>query len=297
MSTLLIVDGHAVAYRAFFAIRDLNGPDQRPTNAIFGFIKIFGRLRSVVAPACPVVVWDGGLSPDRLGLLPGYKGQRPAMPDALCQQMGALKEYLRAAGITSLTEAGVEADDLIATLCRRAREAGLRVVLASSDKDFFQLISNSVGMLNPADKTETIWSAAEVLEKTGVAPGQVVDWLSLVGDSADNISGVPGVGVKTAADLLRQFRSVDEMFTRLPEIPSVRIREALAGAEALVRRNQKLIRLRDDLPLGWCPSASAECSPDRKKLLALYRQWGFRALAAELERVEQTQFELLAPAR
>lgn len=187
------------------------------------------------------------------------------------------------AGVTSVRHDGVEADDLIASLARMAVADGMRVVIASSDKDFFQLVSPVVGMLNPADKSETIWTAARVEEKTGVQPGQVVDWISLVGDTVDNIKGVPGVGPKTAADLLTRYGTLDGLYERMTEVASERIRKALVQHQEIVMRNRKMVRLNDGLDGLPALDELRVRVPDFDKLGRLYRQWGFRSLAAEAE--------------
>ena len=236
MPTLLLVDGHAYAYRAFHAIRNLSSPEGRATNAIFGFIKMVSRMRGIINPSHLAIVWDGGLSPERMQLLPEYKAQRPPMPDDLAEQIEEIIRYLGAARIHSIRQDGVEADDLIASLARQAAQSGGKVVIASSDKDFFQLVSSAVGLFNPNDKTDAIWTADQVVAKTGVQPGQVVDWLSLIGDSVDNIAGVPGVGPKTAMDLLARFGSIDSLYDRLTEVKAGKMRESLqASAEAMER--------------------------------------------------------------
>lgn len=294
MATLLLVDGHAYAYRAFHAIRRLHAPDGQPTNAIFGFIKMLSRLRAAVCPTHLAVVWDGGLSPERRALLPEYKAQRPAMPAELAGQIEEIISYLRGAAVHSVRQLEVEADDLIASLARVAVQTGGRVVIASSDKDFFQLVSPAVGLLNPADKSATVWSAAEVVAKTGVSPAQVVDWLSLIGDAVDNIPGVAGVGPKTAADLLRQFGGVDSLYARMPEVQSDRLRGALLAAAEAVRRNQEMIRLKDDLPGLPAMADLAVGQPDPVAVLKLLRRWGFQSLAAEIERARAGPADLFA---
>ncbi len=205
--SLLLVDGHAYAYRAFHAIRDLSSPAGQPTNAIFGFVKAVLGLSSSLAPTHLAVVWDGGLASERLALLPEYKAQRPPMPAALAAQLDGMVAWLEASRIVSFCQDGVEADDAIATLACREASDRARVVIASADKDFMQLVSPRIGLLNPNDKTVRIWSAEDVVAKTGVTPDQVVDWLCLVGDAVDNIPGVPGVGAKTASALLGEFGS------------------------------------------------------------------------------------------
>jgi len=282
MSRLLIVDGHAYAYRAYHAIRELKGPGGQPTNAIYGFVKMVGKLRERVAPTHAVVIWDGGLSPERVAALPQYKAQRPPMPEALGVQLDEIGAWLRAMRIASWCQDAIEADDWIAAVALRAANAGWAAVIASSDKDFMQLVSASIGLMNPGDKSETLWTATQVRDKTGVEPSQMVDWLSLVGDTVDNIPGVPGVGPKTAAGLLGEFGSVDELYRRLVEVPSARLRAALAGAEADVIRNRELVRLHSQVPVTWTLDDLPVKPPDVTALRELYAGWGFRSLLAEL---------------
>ncbi|HEY9174650.1 MAG TPA: 5'-3' exonuclease H3TH domain-containing protein [Verrucomicrobiae bacterium] len=290
---LLVVDGHAYAYRAFHAIRELKGPAGQPTNAIYGFIKMVAKLRGIVEPTHIVVVWDGGLSSERVAVLPEYKAQRPPMPAALEQQLDEIVAWLRASRVASWCRDGVEADDWIAALARWAEAEGWTVVIASSDKDFMQLVSERVGLVNPNDRSEAVWTAEQVREKTGVTPAQVVDWLSLMGDAVDNIPGVPGVGTKTAAELLGQFGTVDGLYARLPEVKSDRLRAALVAAERDVRRNRDLVRLKTELPAPVLADDLAMGAPDVEALGALYRRWGFRSLLAGLESVPDRQATLL----
>ena len=316
---ILIVDGHAYAYRAFYAIRSLSSPEGKPTNAIYGFIKMLGKMRATVNPSHLIVVWDGGLSAERREALPGYKAQRPEMPADLGTQLDEIVEYLSAANVASYCADGVEADDYIGFVTQEAAKAGLEVVIASADKDFMQLVTpeaatggedgssvlglgsgstaqtpdprpqtlNSrlgrVGLLNPNDKSETIWTAKQVRNKTGVEPEQIGDWLSLLGDSVDNIPGVPGVGPKTATDLLKQFGSVAELYRRIDEVKSERIRAALKLAEADVRRNQSLVRLKTEVGKEFSADALVVKAADADRLMELYRGWGFRSMLAELE--------------
>lgn len=282
MPRLLIVDGHAYAYRAFYAIRSLNSPAGRPTNAIYGFVKMLAKMRTVVAPSHLIVVWDGGLSEQRQAELPDYKAQRPEMPSDLAVQLDEIGRYLVAANIASYTGAGVEADDYIAFATDSAVRLGWEVVIASADKDFMQLVGPGVGLLNPNDKSEMIWTAEQVRAKTGVLPEQIIDWLSLLGDSVDNIPGVPGVGAKTATKLVEQFGSVDAIYARLDEVQPERIRQALRGAEADVRRNQSLVRLKPEVGQDFAPDALTGKPADTGRLAELFREWGFRSLLAEV---------------
>jgi DNA polymerase-1 len=280
---LLIVDGHAYAYRAFFAIASLSSPSGAATNAIYGFIRMLTKLLARVKPTHSVVVWDGGLAPERMTLLPGYKAQRPEMPANLRPQLDGIVSYLRAAGICSCLKESCEADDCIAAISGQAAAAGWEVVIASSDKDFMQLVSPRVRLLNPHDKAEALWGVEEVRRKASVEPTQIVDWLSLTGDTVDNIPGVPRVGSKTAADLLHQFGSIDGLYRRLEEVRPERLRSSLHSAAQLVRRNQKLVRLNCEVRCEVSLEDLAMKPGDEQALRELFAGWGFKSLLFELD--------------
>ncbi len=279
---LLLVDAHAYAYRAFHAIRSLNAPDGSPTNAIFGFIKMLQKMLGNLKPSHLLVIWDGGLAAERMAALPEYKANRPSTPDALASQLPQIESWLDAAGHPQFTQDGAEADDWIGTYTRRAEAAGWSVIIASSDKDFLQLVNERVGLFNPNDKSEKIWADADVVAKIGVEPAQVVDWLALVGDSVDNIPGVAGVGPKTAAELLKRFGTVDSLLARLSEIKSDYQRGALQAAVDRIRRNQLMVRLNCTLPDGPPLESLIPRPPDKPALRTMYQRWHFRSLLAEL---------------
>jgi DNA polymerase-1 len=288
---MLIVDGHAYAYRSFHAIRSLSSPSGAPTNAIYGFIKALGKMQTQLAPSHVAVIWDGGLAAERMEEHPEYKAQRAPMPDALEQQIDGIVGWLRAAGFASFCRDGVEADDWIAALARHASDQ-MPVVIASADKDFMQLVSPRIGLLNPNDKSEKVWCAEDVVAKTGVRPEQIVDWLSLIGDTVDNIPGVPGVGPKTATDLLTQFGSVVSLYARLGEVKSERLRANLAGAAEAVKRNRRLVCLKEDQPSVPLEEMTIK-EPDHARLRSLYAEWGFKTLLAQLAESSSNQGELL----
>jgi DNA polymerase-1 len=284
---LLIIDGHAFAYRAFYGIRGLTSPSGRPTNAIYGFINMLSKLEAKVLPTHAVVVWDGGLDAERVEELDDYKGERDPMPDDMEVQLDSMVEYLEAEGWASVCDDGIEADDRIGQLAKRAEAEGFEVVIASSDKDFFQLINDRVKMVNPADKSGVAMDAGAVVAKTGVKPSQIVDWLSLVGDAADNIPGVPGVGVKTASALLNQFGSVDGIYARLDEVKRDKQRESLAAAEADVRRNQSLVSLKMDLPGEPGLENLRRGFQNTVRLEELFEAWGFGTMLNNLREARQ----------
>lgn len=293
MDRFLIVDGHAYAYRAFHAIQKLHAPDGAPTNAIYGFIKMVTKMQANLQPTHQCVVWDGGLCAERMKALPEYKSHRPPMPADLERQLPEIEGWLEASAIPSFQKEGIEADDWIASQTFAASSAGVATVIASSDKDFMQLVSPLVGLLNPNDKSEKVWKAEDVTLKTGVSPSQIVDWLSLIGDAVDNIKGVPGVGPKTATDLLRQFGSIDRIYACLGEVKSERIRASLQAAESDVRRNQKLIRLHSDLAGDFDLGSLSVRPADPERLAPLYEKFGFKTMLAQVEAARGLQKELL----
>jgi DNA polymerase-1 len=257
---LLLVDGTQLFYRSFFGIRGLKTHEGQPSNAVFGFIRGIHQLLEVWKPSHWAVAWDGGSPQTRLDLLPEYKAQRPSMPDDLRRQIEPVREFLELAGIPLIRLEQQEADDVLASLaCWGEREAE-DVIIVTSDKDLYQLVSAKIGMASWG-KDDKRLGGADVFEKTGVHPAQIIEWLALTGDAVDNISGVEGMGPKTAAKLLGQFGSLDVLWSRLDEIHSERIRANLIAQRERVERNLALVRLQVDLP----------CSP------------GWEALAVKLE--------------
>ena len=234
-----------MAYRAFYAIANLSTKAGRPTNAVYGFIRLLRQLQQTWKPSHWLVTFDVGMPAERLALLPTYKAQRKEMPDALRSQFDPINEYLNVSGVPSLLMDGVEADDLMASYVHQA-EGSCTVLLATSDKDMFQLVNDRVTIVSLTKAGERM-GPKEVHAKTGVRPDQIVSWLALTGDTADNIPGVPGVGPKTAAKLLEQFQTLDAMWAGLDQVESDRLRANLLTHRADVDRNIKMASLRRDL--------------------------------------------------
>ena len=209
----LLVDGFNLAYRCFFAIPELTRADGFPTNALHGWVKSLWKFADQERPDATAVFFDLGGAQDRLALHPEYKAQRAEMPEALVRQIEPLKQVTRLLGLKSVEVSGVESDDLLASEAVALVQAGHEVLIVSSDKDFYQLVGERIQILlpPPAANPKLGWrrlDAAGVREKFGVPPAQIADFLALVGDSADNIKGVEGVGPKTAAKWLAEFGSL-----------------------------------------------------------------------------------------
>lgn len=284
---LVLVDGMAVMYRSFFAIRSLSTEDGRPTNAVFGFIRKLNELQKTWDPTHLAVVFDGGVPEARLELLEAYKANRPPVPDGLREQVGVVEEYLDRAGIAWAREEGQEADDVLASIVTWASAQAGQVLITTSDKDMYQLVSDKVNVVPPAGKGKCM-GPREILGKTGVQPSKIVEWLALVGDTADNIPGVPGVGPKTAAGLLRQFDSLEGMWTHLHDIKSERVRKALAEHRADVERNVQMVRLNRSVPCPFTWDDMARHVPDAGRLIPFLESLEFFSMVAELR--EQSLF-------
>ena len=250
--SVLIVDGNAVAYRAFYAVRELSTRDGRPTNALFGFIRMLRQLEARWHPDRLVVTFDGGSPAHRLEKCPAYKAQRAPMPDDLRSQLGLINEFLEVAGIPRILIQGQEADDVIATLADRAVAEGATVRVATSDKDLMQLVDEHVHIVPPT-KTDEELDSAGVVAKTGVPPSRIVDWLALIGDTADNIPGVNGIGPKTATKLIAQFGSLATCFAQAEKIESASVREKLLAGRGIAEMNVELMKLDRNVPgvPGW----------------------------------------------
>ncbi|MBN1558553.1 MAG: flap endonuclease [Lentisphaerae bacterium] len=281
----VLIDGLAVAYRAYYAIRGLKTRDGRPTNAVYGFIRMVRQLREVWKPTHWGVFFDGGLPAGRTALLETYKAQRPEMPEDLAAQLQVVDAYLDRAGIFWMLREGVEADDLIASVAQRAAGEAETVCVATNDKDLYQIVNDTVRIVAMTGKGEAM-GPREVEAKTGVAPGQIVDWLALVGDASDNIPGVPGIGPKTAARLLREHGTLDAVLDGLGAMPAGKVRAALEAHRNHVARNRELVRL--DCGLGDLPDwdAMRAAPEDPAALVPFYEAHEFSTLAREAREQE-----------
>lgn len=285
---LLLIDGHYYLYRSFFAIRGLSNSLGEPTNAIYGFSKALRRMLVDVQPDRAAVIWDCGLPARRTELQPEYKQNRTAMPDDLRPQEAWLQRNVPLFGLASLCLPNTEADDLIASYAVEATKGGDGdVVIATNDKDIMQLVSDRVKIYTtakgPAGKDAfSLLGSAEVEQRWGVPPAGIADVLSLTGDSSDNIPGVPGVGEKTAAQLVREFGSVEALLEGMETVKSEKLREKLAAHRELITNNRQMVRLDLDLTLPE-PWESLVIRPDYPSLIAALKKCEFKGLLKEIE--------------
>ena len=284
---LLLVDGHYYLYRSFFAIRGLKNSRGEPTNAIYGFIKALRKMLADVKPDRAAVVWDAGLPARRVELQPAYKQNRSSMPDDLRPQEDWLQKNIGLVGAQSVELPDTEADDLIASYTLAARKDGADVVIATNDKDILQLVDSNIHIYstNKADIKEgafALLGPTEVAEKWGVPAARIADVLALTGDSSDNIPGVPGIGGKTAVQLVTAHGTLQTILDNPDIIENPRLREKILANRDIITANREMVRLDDDLPLpvSW---ESLEISPRRPELLDALRDCEFKTLVGEIE--------------
>jgi len=273
--TLYLVDGSGYIFRAFYAIRGLSTSDGFPTNALYGFTQMLVKLVDDEAPQHLAVVFDHEGETFRHAIYPDYKGNRPKKPEDLIPQLPLVRDIVRAFRIPALEVEGYEADDVIATLVARARAEGLKTVIVSSDKDLMQLVDEDCVLYDTMKGIR--YDAAGVEDKLGVPPGRVVDLLALMGDSSDNIPGVPGIGPKTAATLLAEHGSLEGVYDNLGSIRGKR-RENLERHRDDAVLSRRLATLADDVELDLDFADLARSEPDREALSELFRRLEFTAL-------------------
>ena len=278
---LFLIDGSGFIFRAFHALPPLSRPDGTPVNAVFGFTNMLSRLLSDMRDDKVAVIFDNARKTFRSDIFPAYKANRSEPPPELVPQFALVREATRAFNVPSIELAGFEADDLIASYAEAALAEGDDVIIISSDKDLMQLIRDGVSMLDPV-KNRTI-GPAEVQEKFGVAPDKVVDVQALCGDSVDNVPGVPGIGIKTAAELIGLYGDLDTLLERAHEIKQPKRRETLMTNADLARVSRELVRLRADVPLPMALSELGKRHPDHDVLRAFLTEQGFRALIQKLD--------------
>ncbi|HUC61383.1 MAG TPA: DNA polymerase I, partial [Alphaproteobacteria bacterium] len=276
-----LVDGSGFLFRAFFALAPMTRPDGTPVNAVYGFTRMMMKLLADADADCVAVIFDSARKTFRNSIYPQYKAQRPEPPDELVPQFALVREAARALNLPAIEQPGFEADDLIATYARLAEKQGAKVTIVSSDKDLMQLVRPGVEMLDPIKQRPI--GPADVMEKFGVGPEKVVDVQALAGDSTDNVPGVPGIGVKTAAQLINEYGDLDTLLKRAGEIKQPKRREALLGNADLARTSRALVKLKDDVPLDVPLDALTVHEPDPAKLIAFLKDQAFRSILAQVE--------------
>lgn len=249
---LFLLDGSSLAFRAFFALPESIATQAgQPTNALFGLSQMLLKIVTEYRPACIVCAWDARERTFRDELYDQYKAQRPSMPDGLSAQWELLPDLMEGFGIPNLVKPGYEADDILGTLAEEAKRQGVGSVVVTGDRDAMQVVDDDIWVMSTGRGVTDvkIYTPGAVLERFGVTPAQIPDYIGLKGDSSDNIPGVPGIGEKTAAQLLQQFGSIDAMYARLDEVKSEKRRALLREHESAARLSLQLATMVCDVPL------------------------------------------------
>src|SRR6201981_1349136 len=278
---VFLVDGSGYIFRAYHALPPITRrSDGLQLNAVYGFcgmlLKLLRDLKPEERPTHLAVVFDKSEKTFRTEMYPDYKAHRPDPPDDLRPQFKFIREAVQAFDLPCLEQDGFEADDLIATYVREACEAGATATIVSSDKDLMQLVNDCVIMFDTMKDRKI--GRAEVIEKFGVPPEKVIDVQSLIGDSTDNVPGVPGIGVKTAAQLIGEYGDLETLLKRAPEIKQEKRRQALIDNAENARLSKKLVTLDDHVKLDVPIGDLAVHEPDHKRLIAFLKAMEFNAL-------------------
>src|SRR5712671_3633602 len=278
-SELFLVDGNNLAYRAFFALpEELATTEGFPTNALLGFTNMLFKLLSDYKPKGVAVAWDTRPA-ERLEVASDYKADRRPTPDLLSEQFPFFRPIVEAFGYRNLEFEGWEADDVIATLATLADAAGIKTCVVSTDRDAFQLCSENVTlMMTPRGVADVnVYTPERVEARYGVRPDQVPDFIGLKGDNSDNIPGIPGIGDKTAGQLIAQYGSVDEVIAHADELSPARKKNVTEFADQ-ARLAKELATMRRDLDIDCDPSQLVLAPPDRSELREMFRRFEFRNL-------------------
>ena len=303
MSKLYLIDGSGFIFRAFHALPPMTRPDGTPINAVFGFCNMLNKLLAESKIQNIAVIFDAGRKTFRNEIYKEYKAHRPPPPPELIPQFPLIREATRAFGLPSIEAPNYEADDLIAAYAKTAVAKGMEVCIVSSDKDLMQLIRVGVEMYDPL-KSISI-GTDEVFRKFGVTPDKVVEVQALAGDSTDNVPGVPGIGVKTAAELINAYGSLDNLLAEAANIKQPKRREALMQNAELARISRKLVLLDDNAPLPVPIEQLVWQQDHRAELTAFLQAQNFKSLLAKLrekgekggeDRESKEEFPLSSPA-
>ncbi|WP_445679645.1 DNA polymerase I [Radicibacter daui] len=279
-TTLYLVDGSGFIFRAFHSLPPMTRPDGTPVNAVYGFTNMLMKLLRDHHAHHLAVIFDAKRENFRNEFYPDYKAHRPPAPEELVPQFPIIHECVRAFDLPCIEMEGYEADDLIATYARLARERGWHVTVVSSDKDLMQLVRDGVDLFDPM-KNKAI-GPDEVFEKFGVAPDRVVDVQSLAGDSVDNVPGVPGIGLKTAAQLITEYGDLDALLERAGEIKQPKRRESLIEHAEMARISRRLVQLDAHAPVTeGLDELTAKLKSDGK-LVSFLEEQGFRSIVSKL---------------
>jgi len=282
---LLLLDVYALVYRAFFALPPLTTSSGTAVNAVFGFERMLARGLATEKPSHAVACFDAGIPAERLAAMPTYKAQRPDMPNELRSQFPLVRKVLAAYGVAAVEVESEEADDCIATLATRASSQAFASVIVSGDLDLLQLVDEHCTVLTPKRGFSDLmrYDEAAVFERYGLRSSQLADYRGLKGDPSDNLPGVPGIGEKTAAKLIAQFGTLEEVLAHAQDVKPDRIGKLLTEHADLARRCRDVSLAKRTLPIALTWDECVYSEPERERLAAMYQEFEFRGLFSRIE--------------
>jgi DNA polymerase-1 len=275
---LYLVDATAFCYRAYYGLRGLSTSFGQPTNAIFGFVNMLAKILKEKKPRYLAVCFDISRDTFRQKKFAEYKIQRPPMPDGLASQIPLIKEIVSAYGIAILEKENYEADDIIATMAKKAKAQGLAATIISSDKDMLQLVDRDTVVFSPYKDEGVTYDARAVLERFGLEPNKICDIIALMGDDIDNIPGVAGIGEKTAVELLKEFGSLDNLLANIDKVNKEKLKTALTNSRAQIKLNKELAVLDNDVDIEFSPDKLRVGEPNVKELFRLFKILEFKKM-------------------
>ena len=290
---LVLIDATAFCYRAFYALKGLSTSFGQPTNAIYGFINMLNKVVKEEKPDFLAVCFDVSRDTFRQKKFADYKIQRPPMPDGLKSQIPLIKEIVSAYGIAVLEKEGYEADDIIATAVARAKEKDWFTEIVSSDKDILQLVNADTVVRSPHKDGDVLYDDNKVKERFGISPSQIIDVITLSGDSVDNIPGIPGIGEKTAVELIGEFGGLNNLLKNIEKIKSEKIRKALGDNNEMIKLNRELAVLDKNVDMDLDLDKLKIEQPDVKELFRLFKHLEFKKWLKDLP-VEEEETEGLS---
>jgi len=277
----ILVDGSSYLYRAYHAMPPLTNADGQATGAVYGVVNMLRKLLRDYKPEHIAVVFDAKGKTFRNDMYPEYKAHRPPMPDDLREQIEPIHAIVRAMGLPLLMVDGVEADDVIGTLAQQATEQGIDTIISTGDKDMAQLVNEHITLINTMNSSTT--DIESIMDKYGIAPNRIIDYLALMGDKVDNIPGVPSVGPKTATKLLQQYDSLEGVIAHADEVKG-KLGEKLRETAPILPLSYQLATIKLDVPLDFSPSTLNIQPQDQDALLSLFKKLEFKTWTTELVR-------------
>ncbi len=289
MKEIYLIDGSSFIYRAFYAVRGLSNSKGLPTNAVFGFINMLMKILNEKNPHLLSIAFDPKGPTKRHEVFEAYKAQRPKMPDALSVQIPYIHRVVSAFNIPVLILEGYEADDVIGTVSKKGETDGYDVIIVTGDKDMFQLITPHVRVYDPMK--DRFFSEADVVDRFGVGPSGVVEIMGLMGDSADNIPGVSGIGEKTAKELITLFGTIENLLEHLEEVKKPKLRSLLLEQREMARLSRELALIHTDLPVHIDYEEFKISPPDNNKIIEIFRELEFSSLMKNFTPVPSSEDE------